>query len=79
MGGCLVLGVGSLVWLVVGKGGYGGVCCNNAVRKPTFQALPYREGSVAAALAFCLCFLSQFTEKSFKLKVIKNFAVFDYF
>ena len=43
------------------------------------QAIPYRGRCVAAAVVFCLCFLSLLTEKCFKLKVIKNFAVFDYF
>ena len=68
-----------LCWGLLPPAGCLVVSAATMLRGRPVQAIPYRESCVAAALAFCLCFLNLFTEKSFKLKVIKNFAVFDYF
>ena len=74
---CLVFGVWCWVFGLVGSGEGGSAA--TVLRGRPVQAPPYKGRSVTAAVAFCLCFLNLFTEKSFKLKVIKNFAVFDYF
>ena len=72
-GGCCPLLVGWLVgWLVAWVGWLWGrvvVCCNNAERKPCPSNPLQRK----------VCDSSCGAAKSFKLKVIKNFAVFDYF